>query len=353
MKKLLRVCGCCVALMQPMAEAGFGQRPAAEPADPPHEATPLAEVRRQAIDARPFHRPLSEERIRQWLELSSRTTMAEFELFLAPLTSQEARLLKKLESMAPPIVNRLSVENLRGILKNGGLLSLAAEQKAAGNNVRHTTPGVENLLYDAYQCVFASVGPPDGTPRYGEVIIRLKDTVREHGWGTPFSGMHFVYAIRHKNARGMLELLQAGKELPTAPGSPLSLGFDDRLHFSHYIVTEKEWSKALAYQAILVRRNLPATSSGDLARQRFDTMLEKDGREFWTLFIPAPVPGATKAAAESRVPFGYLEGKFPDQVLIENFTSIEVPAERLAEVRSWPEAKAHQGLIKAKGEGTP
>ena len=54
----------------------------------------------------------------------------------------------------------------------------------------------------------------------------------------------------------MLELLSAGKPLPTTPGSPLSLGFDDRLHFSHYIVTEKDWGKALAYQAILVRRNL-------------------------------------------------------------------------------------------------
>jgi len=353
MKKPFLVGSCLLVLLQQMSGVGFGQRPPAEPADPPHEATPLAEVRRQAIDARPFHRPLSEEQIRKWLELSSRTTMAEFELFLAPLTPLEARLLKKMESLTPPIVNRLSLENLRGVLKNGGLLSLAAEQKRAGNQVRHTTPGVENLLYDAYQCVFASVGPPDGTPRYGEVIIRLKDSVREHGWATPFSGMHFVYAIRHKNARGMLELLEAGKELPTAPGSPLSLGFDDRLHFSHYIVTEKEWSKALAYQAILVRRNLPAATSGDQARRRFDALLEKDGREFWTWFIPAPVAGATKSEAESRVPFGYLEGKFPDQVLIENFTSIEVPAELLAEVRSWPEAKACLGLIKAKGEKTP
>jgi len=332
---------------------GLAQQPAQEAVDAPHEAAPIAEARRQAIDVRPFHRPLTEERIRQWLELSSRTTLAEFELFAAPLAPQEARLLKKMETMAPPIVNRLSLENLRGVLKNGGLLSLAAEKNVAGNNVRHTTPGVENLLYDAYQCVFASVGPPDGTPRYGEVIIRLKDAVREHGWATPFSGMHFVYAIRHKNARGMLDLLTAGKELPTTPGSPLSLGFDDRLHFSHYIVTEQEWSQALAYQAILVRRNLDASSAGDQARRRFDQMLETEGREFWTQFIPAPVAGATKAEAEARLPFGYLEGKFPDRVLIENFTSIEVPAEKLEEVRAWRESRPYLDLIKAKAQGVP
>ncbi|MCE9552834.1 MAG: hypothetical protein K8T91_05590 [Planctomycetes bacterium] len=328
------------------------QRPA-PPVDAPHEATPLAEVRRKAIDARSFQRPLTEDRIRKWLQLSSRTTMAEFDLFLAPLTPQESKLLAKMQPLQPPIVNRLSLANLRGVLKNGGLLSLAAEQKLQQKTVRHTTPGVEELLYDAYECVFASVGPPHGTARYGEVIIRLKDTVREHGWATPFSGMHFVGAIRHKNAQGMLDLLKAGQKLPTTPGSPLSLNFDDRLHFSHYIVSEKEWSTALAYQAILVLRNLDTSPADQQARARFEQMLDKNGTAFWELFIPPYIAGLPRAEEAARVPFGYLEGKFPDQVLIENFTSIEVPAERLEEIRAWPEAKPYLQLIKPKPPGIP
>lgn len=330
------------------------QRPqSAAVVDAPHEATPIAAARRQAIDARPFQRPLEEERIRKWLELSSRTTMAEFELFLSPLTAQETQLLEKMQRMPPPIVNRLSLENLRGVLKNGGLLSLHGEERLKNGAVRHTTPGVENLLYDAYECVFASVGPPDGSPRYGEVIIRLKDAVREHGWATPFSGMHFVSAIRHKDAQGMLDLLKAGQKLPTTPGSRLTLGFDDRLHFSHYIVSEKEWSAALAYQAILVLRNLDTSAADKSARDRFETMLDKDGTEFWKLFIPAEIAGLSKEQERARVPFGYLEGKFPDQVLIENFTSIEVPADRLQEVRAWPEAQPHLKLIRAKSADVP
>lgn len=46
---------------------------------------PVAQARRRAIDARSFHRPLSADRIRKWMEISSTCTIAEFELFLDPL----------------------------------------------------------------------------------------------------------------------------------------------------------------------------------------------------------------------------------------------------------------------------
>lgn len=151
----------------------------------------------------------------------------------------------------------------------------------------------------------------------------------------------------------MLDLLKAGQKLPTTPGSPLSLNFDDRLHFSHYIVTEKEWGTALAYQAILVLHNLDTSAADAQARRRFEQMLDKDGTAFWELFIPPYIADLPRGEEAARVPFGYLEGKFPDQVLIENFTSIEVPADRLQEVRAWPEAKPHLPLIQAKAPRTP
>ncbi len=247
---------------------------------------PIVAAHRQAIDGRPFHRPLDAAKIKRWMEISSRGTMAEFELFLSPLSPLEARLLKKIEETTPPIVNRLHFDDLRHVLKRGGLWSFQREEEQRPAKHVHTTPAVENQLYGAYDCVFASVGPPDGTPRYGDVIIRLKDSVREHGWATPFSGIHFLTAVRHKDAGKMQELLAAGRDLP-APPDKLSLGFDDRLHFSHYVVAEKDWHRALAYQAIVTLRNLDESEPSRRVRGRVEAMLgESDARKFWCSTFP-------------------------------------------------------------------
>lgn len=315
---------------------------------------PLAAARRKAINALPFHRPLSDEKLKKWLEISSRCTMAEFELFLAPLTEEEQKLVQVIETMPAPIVNRLHFENLRHVLKQKALVSLHVEQQDEHEQLSHTTPAVENLLYGAFDAVFASVGPPHGSPRYGDVIIRLKDSVRENGWATPFSGMHFMYAVRHKNARKMQDMLSAGEQLPASPYNPLHLGFDDRLHFANYVVTEQYWNRALAYQAILVLRNLDDSESSQKVRQRFSKMLtEKNPEKFWRLFIPARDQNGTAAQKAEQVPFGYLEAKFDDRLSIRYFTSIEVPADKLEQVRNWPEARAYLSIIKAKPIGVP
>ncbi|QDU10951.1 hypothetical protein [Gimesia aquarii] len=315
---------------------------------------PLAETRRKAINVLPFQRQLDASKIKKWLEISSQCTMSEFELFLSPLSAQEKELLKVIESKPAPIVNRLKFQNLRHVLKQKALVSLRVEEESAHDQLAHTTPAVENLLYGAFDVVFASVGPPHGSPRYGDVIIRLKDSVRENGWATPFSGMHFMYAIRHKNARKMQDMLAAGKTLPKSPYNPLNLGFDDRLHFSHYVVTEKSWNKALAYQAILVHRNLDDSLASKKVKQRFAEMLsEKNSQKFWSLFIPPRLKNGTPQQDAENVPFGYLEGKFDGQVSSDFFTSIEVPAEKLSEVQSWPEAQPFLHLIHPKPAGQP
>lgn len=314
---------------------------------------PIVAARQAAIDDRPFQRKLDADKIRKWMDISSRCTMAEFELFLAPLAPAEQQLVEKIEAMRAPIVNRLHFEDLRVVLKNGQLSSYLVEQRT-GKHFKHTTPALENELYGAYDCVFASVGPPDGSPRYGDVIVRLRDSVREQGWATPFSGMHFMYAIRHKDARKMQQDLASGKTLSTQSTNPLSLGFDDRLHFSHYIVTEKHWNKALAYQAILVVRNTDDSPAGEQARKRFSRLLqENDPDRFWEIFIPPCRTDLPPEAAAARVPFGYLEGKFDNHFSIEDVTSIEVPADKLSEVCSWPEAQPHLPLLRAKAPDTP
>lgn len=349
---LLAVLCCLYGQRITVAQQTTAPKTEVAPQEKPLAGYPVAAARRRAIATAPFHRPLDETTIKKWMDISSQCTIAEFELFLAPLSPQEAKLLAKIENMPPPIVNRLYFEHLRSVLKNGGLYSLTLEEKTLDKPFQHTTPAVENELFGAFECVFASVGPPNGSPRYGDVIIRMKDSVRETGWATPFSGMHFIYAIRHQPARKMQDLLASGKTLPTAPTNPLSLGFDDRLSYSHYIVTEKYWHKALAYQAILVLRNLDNSKSGDLARQRFEAMLaEQDAEKFWALFIPAREKGLSAEAEAARVPFGYLEAKFPNQLSMDFVTSIEVSPEQLAEVRTWPEAKPYLSRIRVKPNG--
>lgn len=310
---------------------------------------PLAATRRTAINVLPFHRPLDAKKLKRWIKISSQCTMSEFELFLSPLTTEEKTLLKVIEAKPAPIVNRLKFENLRHVLKEKALVSLRVEEKLQHDQLTHTTPAVENKLYGAFDVVFASVGPPNGSPRYGDVIIHLKDSVREQGWATPFSGMHFMYAIRNKDARKMQGILAAGKQLPVSPYSSLHLGFDDRLHFSHYVVAEKSWNKALAYQAILVQRNLDNTPASKKIRQRFSKLLtEQNEQKFWNLFIPPRLKNNTSEQDAENIPFGYLEGKFDDKISIKYFTSIEVPAEKLSEVHSWPESQPFLHLIRAK-----
>lgn len=310
---------------------------------------PLAVTRRTAINGLPFYRPLDSNKIKKWIAISSQCTMSEFELFLSPLSAEEKTLLRVIEDKPAPIVNRLGFDRLRDVLKEKALVSLRVEEKLQHNQLTHTTPAVENKLYGAFDVVFASVGPPHGSPRYGDVIIHLKDSVREHGWATPFSGMHFMYDIRHKDARKMQDLLAAGKKLPASRYNPLHLGFDDRLHFSHYVVAEKSWNKALAYQAILIQRNLDNSPASKKVRQRFhDLLTVKNQQKFWNLFIPPRLKQGTPQQDAERVPFGYLEAKFDNQISIEYFTSIQVPAEKLSEVNSWPEAQPFLHLIHAK-----
>ncbi len=341
------VCG----LINVVPPAVFAQKKAAPVAAGVAAGEPIAATRRQAINGQPFHRPLDAERIRRWMQISSQCTMAEFQLFLEPFSADEAKLLAKMQKMQAPLVNRLHFAELRGVLRQQGLLSHAMEAKQAGGDLKHTTPPLENDLYGAYDCVFASVGPPNGSPRYGDVIIRLEDDVRENGWATPFSGMHFIFAIRHQDARAMLALLNSGKPLPTSVTDPLSLGFDDRLHFSHYVVTESAWETALAYQAILVLRNAETTGAAGQIRSRFASLLTaEDDDAFWSTFIPSREMGLTPEEDAARTPFGYLEGKFDDQLSIKNFTAIEVPAAQLATVRTWPEAQPYLHLIRAKGK---
>jgi hypothetical protein len=98
-----------------------------------------------------------------------------------------------------------------------------------------TTPALENTLFGGFDCVFASVGPPDGSPRYGEAIIRLRDSVARLGGALRRVAFHTQSATRTLRDAGP----GIGQIAAHRGADPLSLGFDDRLHFSRYVVAER------------------------------------------------------------------------------------------------------------------
>ncbi len=290
-------------------------------------AAALEESRRKTLGLPSPQRIFSAEHIDDYLDMISRHNLEETAFFMRPLNDLEQRLFAKVVSMRPPVVTRTAFASLRLILAQRGLLS-PVEAARRGLSINKTiTPDLEEMLYGAYGCIFASAGPIDGTSRYGEVIIRLKDSVKSLGWGSPWSGHRFFKALRGKNPRELNQKLQQG-QADAVTG-------DDYLHFSHFISVGRHWSENLAWQAISFLRSAGDPETAEKRRLTAEAMIaETDYRRFWKLFIPDPENA-----------FGYIEARFPGHVPAEYFASIEVPADRLAEVLSWPESRPFRNRI--------
>ncbi len=291
-------------------------------------AAALEASRRKALGLPSQRQPAAARQVKEFLDMVSRHNLEETALFMRPLNDLEERLFTKVASMQPPVVTRTVFANLRLILGQRGLLS-PVEATRRGLSINKTiTPDLEEMLYGAYGCVFASAGPIDGTSRYGEVIIRLRDSVKLLGWGSPCSGHRFFKAIRNKNPRELNQKIQQGQADAVTS--------DDYLHFSHFISVGRHWQENLAWQAVSFLRSAGDPEIAERRRLTAEALIaETDYRRFWDLFIPDPENA-----------FGYIEARFPGYVPAEYFTSIEVPADRLTEVLSWPESRPYRNRIK-------
>lgn len=292
---------------------------------------PIATTRKTALSDWTIQGEVSAEQIRKCFEINSDATMKQYSLFLSPFTDNEKKFMEHLKNSPPPIVSRTSFARLRGIMKQKALLSPREAVRRGIIAERAVTPGSEDILLGAFDCVFATVGTWDGTPRYGDVIIRLKDSSKEIGWATPWSGFSFLKWIRKKDHKRM--------DFAVAHNQDPGINNDDRLLYLMFIIAGKDWNAALGYEAIIFLRAQDQMTQADKNAVIEKALQLKDPREFWNFFV---------GKHHGKGPMGYMEAKFPAFVPSEYFESIEVPENKLAEVMSWLEAEPFMNIIKIK-----
>jgi hypothetical protein len=252
--------------------------------------------------------------------------MMEYELFMRPFSSFETKLIVKMQKLDIPITARTRLDLLRSALRNQALLSVREAQRR-NMSPSVAAPGVEDKLFGGFDCVPAAVGTPDGNPGCGDVIIRLKQSVKTMGWATPWNGLDFMAGHRQlaKKQNPADVYAQAGK------GQEIKVGFDDLNHLSQYVVIGKDWNRALAYQTILNLRKISASKQSPAILEKI--LIEAAPNVFWQTLASENI-GCS------------LEAKFPGSVSAGYFESIEVNEKDLPIVLAWPEAAPYKSIIR-------
>lgn len=292
---------------------------------------PIAATRKAALSSWPVSGEISPEQIKKCFEINSEATIKQYSLFLSPLSENEKKLLERVKFLNPPIITRTNSAKLKEILREKALLSPKEAERRKIIIERAVTPGAEDILFGAFDCVFATVGDWNGTPTYGDVIIRLKDTVRETGWATPWSGFTFMRVVRHDNIKSIDNAVAHNQD----PG----INSSDRLFYLMFVSAGKDWNETLGYEAIIFLR-----AQRHVTQNEKDALIEKllqlqSPEEFWTFF-------SLKHFGKGQL--AYLEAKFPAFVAAEYFYSIEVPEDKYLEIITWPEAAPFKNIIKIK-----
>ncbi len=296
-----------------------------ENADSPAERIVMA--RRSVLGFSPLKQRLTKEQINECMDILSDTLMMEYELFLRPFSPFETTLIIKMQKLELPITVRTRLDLLRGSLKNQALLSLREAGRRGMYPAVPAIPGVEDKLLGGFDCVLASAGTTDGNPRCGDVIIRLKQPVKNIGWATPWNGLDFMAGPRQlvKKQNPADIYAQADK------GQEIKVGFDDLNHLSQYVVIGKDWNRALAYQTILNLRKISASKQSPVILEKI--LIEAAPNVFW------------QTLASENI-WCSLEAKFPGSVSAGYFESIEVNEKDLPIVLAWPEAAPYKSIIR-------
>lgn len=301
---------------------------AAEIEDANSPAERIVMARRSVLGLYPAKQRLTREQINECMDILSDTLMMEYELFMRPLSSFETKLIVKMQKLDIPIAARTRLDLLRGALRNQALLSQREAQRRNMSPSVAAMTGVEDKLFGGFDCVPAAVGTPDGNPGGGDVIIRLKQSVKTMGWATPWNGLDFMAGPRQlaQKQNPVDVYAQAGK------GQEIKVGFDDLNHLSQYVVIGKDWNRALAYQTALNLRKISASKQSPEMLEK--TLLEADPDAFWRTLASEHAGGS-------------LEAKFPGGLSADYFESIEINEKDLPIVLAWPEAAPYKSIIRA------
>ena len=291
------------------------------------------------------------------------------------LTTEEVRTGNSGESVT------VRTEVLRMILEGGFLDSPEKRKRVAESSGRGSsssikpkvTPPQENLLYGAFSCVFAAVGPLNGREQYGDVIFRFKqpDSLpREQvSFATYSSAFSFMRQSRtrtcesqcrcvvqsnsagceeasKKQAREVFDFkteLDQGKlslenqcsalcgERVLGSMKEFQPGLEERWAYAETVVAPIDYQKWFRYTMIKLLRKHRQKDS--LTKE----LLQLSSR---------PVTLETKAQWWNTIDtnwLGYLEAKYDGGVAMTDLESIDVPPSQYREVLGWnlrPEVRA-------------
>jgi hypothetical protein len=225
---------------------------------------------------------------------------------VGPLNPMEQTLFDTVvKKWLPPIIHRTSVEVMAIILPKKLPLASAAKRKVPAT----ATPGVEDKLFSGYDCVFTSVVPPFGIVSYGTVKIKLKEN-HKFAWGSTYTGWTWM-----KNRYG------AEPDIV----SSLAVSDKDRRDYSSMVFTNEIWPEVVALQVI---KNIRAQTSVRGGTVNFDakTILADINKQtsfdnFWTKI--------------NYYRIAYLEGKYADNLTVDDIEYIEFRAADKVIVESW------------------
>jgi|GEM_PF-5424536 len=106
-----------------------------------------------------------------------------------------------------PLVHRMSKKKFISTLKDGLILSTRDLLKKQ-RKTETLTPGIEDKLFHALDCVFLTAGPLKGRKRYGEIILRFSSESLSTAWATPSSGWFIAEMNREKSLTELQKIMR-------------------------------------------------------------------------------------------------------------------------------------------------
>jgi hypothetical protein len=271
---------------------------------------PLYQVRNQALFITTPEAHPDQKKLARYFSAMSQSNLAELEATLAPFSEAEIQIMRHLQGRQAKLIHRIPAEKFLGLLDSEALLSPREAEKQYGLKLPPFTPLLEDQLFGGHHCVFATAGPPDGRPRYGDVKITIKNNTGQFVWASPSSGWFFATVV-HGNV------------------NPFTPDFGDQLRFSHQVIVEEDFVRYFQFMTLIHLRSREATERTKLSEK---------------LLATADTDQLYQFIDEEKL--GYLEAKFFGFVPFSQLESIEVPASLKPAVQNHPHYPKWAGKIR-------
>lgn len=226
------------------------------------------------------------KKIEKFFKEVSKSNLNQIKTLLYPLNKSEKKLVNKIKRFKLRLIHRTTLEQFKQVIKSEGLVS-HSQQRTKNSNITAYTPPLEQELFGAYSCVFATAGPPEGRKQYGPIKIMIDRNFSDLMWATLSSGWYFMEGQGH--------------EEKTKPN------LNDRVQFSNQLVTANDFEEYFAYLVISHLRK----DSQNYEKNIQSLLSLKKYEEFFEYI--------------DKNKLGYLEVKIHGTVPVESFDKIELP----------------------------